>query len=239
MAAGDRTQYDHRHVSLQLVGADWTLLLDAEPQQSGEDEIAAALRLLGRVLRFYRRAFDVVVGDGLYADPRVSNYAWEHGKDVPAVLRDHHPALLEDTRSLLATVTPTHGRAGSRTCPWWDLVGFTTWPQVAAPIRIVRSEEIRSVQRRRDGQAEEQRSEWSWVTALAATRAPTAANAGQGPRRLPRPHRVGHPASGHRLTAPHDRGLPGGLAAQRGPAVTDRNRVGNRAESAPSAGVRN
>lgn len=72
-ATGDRLQYYHRHVSLQLVGADWTLLLDAEPQQPGEDEIAAALRRLERVLGFYPRAFDVVVGDGLYADPRVFN----------------------------------------------------------------------------------------------------------------------------------------------------------------------
>jgi len=73
-AGGDRTQYYHRHVSLQLVGADWTLLLDAEPQRPGEDEIAAALRLLERVLPRYPRAFDLLVADGLYADPRVFNY---------------------------------------------------------------------------------------------------------------------------------------------------------------------
>ena len=49
-AAGDRTQYYHRHVTFQLVGAEWTLVLDAEPQRPGEDEVAAALRLLERVL---------------------------------------------------------------------------------------------------------------------------------------------------------------------------------------------
>jgi hypothetical protein len=174
-AGGDRTQYYHRHVSLQLVGADWTLLLDAEPQRPGEDEVAAALRLLERVLSSYPRAFDVLVADGLYADPRVFNFLYPRGKDVLAVLKDNHPALLEDARSLFATVTPAGGRYRTRTCQWWDLAGFTTWPQVAAPIRIVRSVETWWVRRQQDGQRVEQRTEWFWVTTLARTRAPTAA----------------------------------------------------------------
>lgn len=47
-AAGERVQYYHRLVTQQLVGADRTLLLDVEPQRPGEDEVAAALRLLER-----------------------------------------------------------------------------------------------------------------------------------------------------------------------------------------------
>lgn len=174
-ATGDRTQYYHRHVSLQLVGADWTLLLDAEPQRPGEDEIAAALRLLARVLPQYPRAFEVVLADGLYADPRVFNYLWAQGKDVLAVLKDNHPALLEDARSLFETTAPVSGRYGPRTCQYWDLAGFTTWPQVAAPIRVVRSLETWSVRRQLNGQREEQHTEWFWVTTLAPTRAPTGA----------------------------------------------------------------
>jgi len=174
-AAGDRTQYYHRHVSLQLVGADWTLLLDAEPQRPGEDEVAAALRLLARGLPMYPRAFDLVLADGLYADPRVFNYVWEHGKDVLAVLKDNHPALLEDARSLFETSAPVAGRYGPRTCQWWDLTGFTTWPQVTAPIRIVRSVETWTVRRQLEQRIEEQHTEWFWVTTLAPARAPTAA----------------------------------------------------------------
>jgi hypothetical protein len=174
-ASGDRTQYYHRHVSLQLVGADWTLLLDAEPQRPGEDEVAAALRLLARALPAYPRAFDLVLADGLYADPRVFNYVWAHGKDVLAVLKDNHPALLEDARRLFETIPPVCGRQGTRICPWWDLAGFTTWPQVTAPLRIVRSVETWTVRRQLDQQIEEQHSEWFWVTTLAPTRAPTSA----------------------------------------------------------------
>ncbi len=149
--------------------------MDAEPQRPGEDEIAAALRLLERVLALYPRAFDLVLADGLYADPRVFNFVYAHGKDVLAVLKDNHPALLEDARSLFETIAPVTGRYGTRTCQWWDLVGFTTWPQVAAPIRVVRSLETWSVRRQLDGQVEQQHSEWFWVTTLAPTRAPTAA----------------------------------------------------------------
>jgi len=174
-AAGDRTQYYHRHVGLQLVGAEWTLLLDAEPQRPGEDEVAAALRLLERALAMYPRAFDLVLADGLYADPRVFNYVWTHGKDVLAVLKDNHPALLEDARSLFQTIPPVWGGHGSRICQWWDLAGFTTWPQVRAPIRIVRSVETWTVRRQLDQRVDEQHTEWFWVTTLAPTRAPTGA----------------------------------------------------------------
>jgi hypothetical protein len=172
-AAGDRTQYYHRHVTFQLVGAGWTLVLDAEPQRPGEDEVAAALRLFQRVLALYPRAFEVVLADGLYADPRVFNYLYSRGKDVLAVLKDNHPALLEDARSLFETTPPVGGRNGTRVCQWWDLVGFTTWPQVQAPIRVVRSLETWAVRRQLDGQVEERHTEWFWVTTLAPTRAPT------------------------------------------------------------------
>ena len=172
-AGGDRTQYYHRHVTFQLVGADWTLLVDAEPQRPGQDEVAAALRLLERALRLYPRAFEVVLADGLYADPRVFNYVYSRGKDVLAVLKDNHPALLEDARSLFEITRPVIGRRGTRTCQYWDLSGFTTWPQVTAPIRVVRSLEAWTVRRQLDGQVEQQHTEWFWVTTLTPTRAPT------------------------------------------------------------------
>jgi len=173
--AGDRTQYYHRHVTFQLVGDEWTLLLDAEAQRPGEGEVAAALRLLQRVLAAYPRAFEVVLGDGLYADPRIFNYLYSHGKDVLAVLKGNHPALLEDAGSLFESMPPVRKRNGTRACQWWDLSGFTTWPQVQAPIRIVRSVEDWTVRRQLDGQEEAQHAEWFWVTTLAATRAPTRA----------------------------------------------------------------
>jgi len=50
LESGDRVQFYHRQVTLMLVSEKLHLLLDLEPQRPGEDEVATALRLLGRVL---------------------------------------------------------------------------------------------------------------------------------------------------------------------------------------------
>lgn len=173
--AGDRIQYYHRHVALQLVGQNLSMILDVEPQRPGEDEVATALRLLERVLLAYPRAFDVIVGDAMYADPRLFNYALEHHKDALAVLKANQPGLLEDARGLWEQTPPERVSYGghSRTC--WDLEGFTTWPQVSRPPRIVRSLEKRTVRRQLDRQVEELSSDWVWVTTLSKTRASTVA----------------------------------------------------------------
>ena len=98
--AGDRTQYYHRHVTIQLLAKDMCLLLDAEPMAPGEDEIAAAIRLLDRVNPVYPRAFDVVLGDALYADSRFFNYVLSKGKHATAVLKDDRRDLLNTTVAL-------------------------------------------------------------------------------------------------------------------------------------------
>lgn len=62
------TQYYHRQVDAQIIGPDFSAILDLEPIQPGEDEAAAALRLLGRMRRLYGvRFIDVVTVDAWYA----------------------------------------------------------------------------------------------------------------------------------------------------------------------------
>ena len=63
---GEHTQYYHRCVVAMLVHGKGRLLLDVELQQPGEDEIAAAMRLLLRLLHTSLDAFDVISGDALY-----------------------------------------------------------------------------------------------------------------------------------------------------------------------------
>lgn len=170
---GDRIQYYHRLAAVSLITRDLRLLLDAEPILPGEDEVAAALRLLERVIAEYPRAFDVVQGDALYADPRFFNWAIEHGKDALAVLKNERRDLLQDADSLFATLTPVSGWDGSCQWQWWDLEGFTTWPQVKAPVRVVASRETRDIRRQRDGQVQTQVSQWCWVTTLSMRQAST------------------------------------------------------------------
>ena len=87
-APGDQIQYYHRHVTLMLLPgyppghAPLRLLLDAEPQRPGEDEVATALRLLERVLVDYPRAFDLVLADALYAKAPFFNFLLAAGTSV-------------------------------------------------------------------------------------------------------------------------------------------------------------
>ena len=50
-AAGDRIQYYHRNVTAQLITDNMHFLVHAEPQKADQDEVAAAMRLLDRVVR--------------------------------------------------------------------------------------------------------------------------------------------------------------------------------------------
>lgn len=170
-----RKQFYHRHVTAQLITKRLPLLLDAEPIRAGEDEVAVAMRLLERVLAKYPRAFDLAIADALYADPRFFKFVREHGKHVLAVLKNENRDLIRDVRSLCEVTAPVEILSGKRKCQCWDIDELQSWPQVGMPVRVVRSEERWSVQRQRDGQLEEQVSEWLWVTTLPQGLAGTAA----------------------------------------------------------------
>jgi len=170
---GDRIQYYHRVVALSLATQDLRVLLDAEPVQRGEDEIAAALRLLDRVVQTYPRAFDLVQGDGLYTDPRFFQWALAHGKHALTVLKDERRDLLQEAQQLFEPMPPVLLDDGKVRRECWDLEGFRTWPQVGVPVRVVRSRETRSVRRQLDQQVHQETSQWYWVTTLPARQAPT------------------------------------------------------------------
>jgi hypothetical protein len=174
-AHGEHIQYYHRQVTAMLLGRGFSILLDAEPQRPGEDEIATALRLLERLLKNYPRAFDVVLGDALYTDPRLYNFLLDHGKDVLTVLKNENRNLFADARALFETHSPQSSTDGSTTREVWDLQGFTTWPQVRRPVRVVRSRETTTTRRQLDGQLHDQEADWVWVTTLSANRASTLA----------------------------------------------------------------
>jgi hypothetical protein len=171
----DRIQYYHRNVTAQLITRDLHLLLDAEPQRAGEDEVATATRVLERVLGDYPRAFDVVVADALYAQAPFFQLGLGHGKDVLAVLKDDRRDLLQDAEGLFATVEPTCSQDGRTRRETWDLEGFTSWPSLDRPVRVVRSRETTTVRRQRTKAQEERVSEWVWVTTLSRQRASTRA----------------------------------------------------------------
>jgi hypothetical protein len=164
---GDRTQYYHRYITAALVHGNGVLLLDLEPQGPNEGEIAAAMRLLARILRKCPQAFDLVCGDALYMNPDLWKLALRHKKDVVAVLKNETRDLLTDARSLFDEVTPTCSDDGATSYQLWDIPGFTTWTQLGKPVRVVRSLETSRVRRQRTGQIDQTTTEWIWATSLA------------------------------------------------------------------------
>jgi hypothetical protein len=181
---GERIQYYHRNVTLLLLtGSELRILLDLEPQHPGEDEVATARRLLDRVLTRYPRAFQLLLADGLYAQAPFFNLLLAHGKHALVVLKDERRDLYQDACGLFAVTPPEAGKYRWRHCQWWDVSDLTTWPQVNAPVRVIRSRETYQVRRQTTKQVESITTDWVWATTLAVTQAATAQAVGFGHRR--------------------------------------------------------
>jgi hypothetical protein len=172
---GERVQYYHRYVALLLLSDKLRLLLDLEAQRPGDDEVGAALRLLERVMRSYPRAFKVVLADALYAEARFVNFLFSRRKHVLIVLKDERRDLYRDAVGLFELKPPQAGRYRHRQCLWSDVQDLRTWPQVLAPLRVVRSQETYFVRRQLTGKPELQQTEWMWVTTVSQSQLSTEA----------------------------------------------------------------
>lgn len=170
--ADGRTQYYHRLVLAILPGRLFPLLLDLELQRPGEGEVGCAIRLLRRVVTAYPRAFDLVVGDGLYLEAPFVSFLREHRKDVILVLKDERRDLLQDALGIFAAEEPELQTEGTLRRRLWDVDGLTSWPALGLPVRVVRSIETRTVKRQLDGRLETKESEWVWMTTLSRARTP-------------------------------------------------------------------
>jgi hypothetical protein len=179
--AGDVIEYYHRYATLRLVGRDLSLMLDAEPVRTGEDELAASRRLVERAVEQYPRAFDVVAGDALYANTDWFKFVLTQGKDALAVLKENRPNLLADARTLFAALPPSlHECVGKRRRCGWDSDRFTSWAELTPHVRVVRSLETCTIRRQLDKQEEELTSDWMWVTTLPVARASSSAVVNMG-----------------------------------------------------------
>lgn len=171
----ERTQYYQRYVAAYLMGKTGRVLLDLEMQQPGEGEIAAAQRLLRRLLANCPRAFNVVAGDALYLDPDLCRTVLDSKKDFIAVLKNENRILLQDFRGLMKYQgrEPERFSFNGKDCACHDIEGLTTWTQLGSPVRVVRSVETAKVRRQSTRETEELSSEWLWATSLSTKMAGT------------------------------------------------------------------
>lgn len=166
-AQGDRVQFYHRVVVAALVAGKIALPLDVEPVLPGEDEIAAALRLLERLNARYPKLYDALTGDGAYATPKMFEALRAHKKHLLAVLKENHPDLLRDAQALCDTEPPKTHTDGPVRYERWDIEGFSSWWQVKEKVRVVRSRETK------EKHCQTTISEWFWVTTMAKDYAST------------------------------------------------------------------
>lgn len=165
-----KTQYYHKQVYAQLSGPELSVILDVEPMHQGEEECAAALRLLCRIRKQYGpRFFDVAVVDSWYANgPFLKTVVEELGWPVVAVLKQERYEAHQEALALTRGQKPTQVvERGGRTVEIWDVpsVRFTdTYP---GPVRVVRVRE-RWTERKRVGKEwknQEKEQNWIWVVA--------------------------------------------------------------------------
>jgi hypothetical protein len=141
-------------VYAQLSGPEWSVILDFEPMRQGEEECAAALRLLRRMRQNYgRRFFDVVVVDSWYANgPFLKTVVQELGWPVIAVLKQERYEVHQEALALTRGQEPTQVvERDERQVEIWEVPSLRFTDTYAGPVRVVRVRE-RWTERRRVGQ---------------------------------------------------------------------------------------
>jgi hypothetical protein len=167
------TQYYHKQVYAQLSGPRLSLVLDVEPMRPGEEECAAALRLLRRMRRTYGpRFFDLVVVDAWYTNgPFLKAVSRELGWPVVAVLKQERREIYQEALALTRG-QPTHvverGEGPQkRRVEIWEVRSLRFSHTYTDPVRVVRVRESWTERTRRGttwvNEAKEQT--WIWVVA--------------------------------------------------------------------------
>ena len=161
-------EYYHRGVVFHLVGFPIAMPLDVEMIRLGEDEVAAARRLLLRVLKPYGRFFDVILTDALYFGAPFVNFCTDHGQDVIMVFKDEKRLLFQDAQGLFSQMKPQTWKEPGQVIRAWDAEGFTSAEGVKVPLRVLHTEETRTVRQRKGfgWVAKTETHSWWWVTTL-------------------------------------------------------------------------
>ncbi len=168
-----KTQYYHKQVYAQLSGPRLSVILDFEPMRAGEEECAAALRLLRRMRQQYGPRFlDVVVVDSWYAQgPFLKTVVDELGWPVVAVLKQERYDIYQEALALsqgppTQVVTRDEG-PHPRQVAIWDVPSLRFSDTYTEPVRVVRVRE-QWTERTRQGkqwQTVEKEQNWLWVVA--------------------------------------------------------------------------
>ena len=165
-----KLNYYHKYSAFILAGPKFCFLLDIEPIYPLEGELTSTLRLLERVCINYPKAFDVVAGDGLYLNGATFKLLESHHKYTIAILKDQRRELYGEAMSLSAITAPVVYKDEGVTYRAWEHKISGLWDSYDKLVRVVRSEETKTVRHHSDElgkwDIQEERAEWMWVTNL-------------------------------------------------------------------------
>ena len=158
------TEFYHRQVYAQMHGPDFSIILDLEPIRPGEDEAAAALRLLGRMRRTYGpRFFDVVTVDAWYATEPFLKAVHKLGWPVVAVLKQERYDIYKEASTLSREQAPKQIEVDKRQIKLWDVRDLTFGK--SSSMRVVLAEESWEQNKRVGTETirETLQSHWRWL----------------------------------------------------------------------------
>lgn len=163
------TQYYHKQVYAQVSGPKLSVILDVEPMRQGEEECAAALRLLTRIRQRYGpRFFDVVDVDAWYTNGPFLKTVVEMGWPVVSVLKQERFDIYGEALALSKGQPPTETvERDGRKVDIWDLPEMTFTDSYSEPVRVVRARESWKERERVGGQwiHTEKEERWIWIVA--------------------------------------------------------------------------
>lgn len=164
------TQYYHEFAAFILTGLKISLILDIEPILPGEGEISSSYRLIERVCRNYPKAFNIVIGDGLYLKETVFNLLKGHHKYAVAVLKEERRQLFEVAERLSLLSEPQVYRHKKTYYRVWDHSIEGCWDGYGKGVKVIVSEEVTPKRvHSKDGKSFDDklnRANWMWVTNL-------------------------------------------------------------------------
>jgi len=160
------TEYFHRHVYAHLPGPRVSIVLDLEPIRPGEEEAAAALRLLGRLRRLYGpRFFDVVTVDAWYATGPFIKAVQRLGWGVVSVLKQERYEIYQEATALTRNQPPQHHSWEERKIQLWEARDLPFTDPAVGLMRVVLAQEQWPAVQRVGGRRKvtDQQSTWRWL----------------------------------------------------------------------------
>jgi hypothetical protein len=162
-------QYYHKQVYAQLSGPKLSVILDVEPMRQGEEECAAALRLLARLRESYGpRFFDLVLVDAWYTNGPFLKAVVEMGWPVISVLKQERYDIYGEALALTKARPPAEiVERNGREVEIWDLRQMTFTDRYTEPVRVVRVRESWKQRERIGGEwsLKEKEENWIWIVA--------------------------------------------------------------------------